>query len=174
MFALPAVPLIAGLQPADPAHAAESQTDALASSALSNSAKPSLQMAMPAQRDPATTAPDIRQVECVAKVIVHEAGNQMRRGQVAVAQVIRTRMQRLGVASDACRVVHERGQFFNVDRFKPARDTVLWRNAMAIATETLKGEGEDIVPGALFFRTAARPFKGRIRVAQIDNHVFYR
>ena len=158
MFALPVVPLIAGLQPAEAAHAAESQSD------------PSVSTAPPTT----TPQPDIRQIECVAKVIVHEAGNQMRRGQIAVAQVIRTRMQRLGVAQDACRVVHERGQFFNVDRFKPARDTALWRNAVAIATQTLKGEGEEIVPGALFFRTAARPFKGRIRVAQIDNHVFYR
>ena len=165
MFALPAIPLVAGFLPAEAAQAAEN---------LSGGAKPNVQVTTPAQRDAASTTPDIRQIECVAKVIVHEAGNQPRRGQVAVAQVIRTRMQRLGITHDACRVVHERGQFFNVDRFKPARDTALWRNAMAIATETLKGEGEDIVPGALFFRTAARPFKGRIRVAQIDNHDFYR
>lgn len=110
----------------------------------------------------------------MAKVIVHEAGNQIRRGQIAVAQVIRTRMQKMGIATDACRVVHQPGQFFNIDRFVPKRNSAQWRDAMVIAAQTLRGEGEDIVPGAMFFRTAARPLKGRIRIARIDNHVFYR
>lgn len=118
--------------------------------------------------------PDRRQVECMAKVIVHEAGNQGRRGQIAVAQVIRTRLQRVGTGSDVCQIVKQRGQFFNVDRYAPARTSATWTNAVAIATETLKGGGEDVVPGALFFRAAGHPMRGRVRVAQIENQVFYR
>ena len=118
--------------------------------------------------------PDRRQVECMAKVIVHEAGNQGRRGQIAVAQVIRTRLQRVGTGSDVCQIVKQRGQFFNVDRYAPARTSATWTNAVAVATETLKGGGEDVVPGALFFRAAGHPMRGRVRVAQIENQVFYR
>lgn len=190
-FALPVATLFLGLHTADSAHAAGRQTNTHRFKVPSHAvATPGAQIAAldtattataPADadaankaslRDPAT--PDNRQVECVAKVIVHEAGNQLHRGQVAVAQVIRTRMKRLGLATDACHVVHQPGQFFNVDRYAPARDTATWRNAVAIAIDTLKGEGEEIVPGALFFRPAGRPIKGRERIAQIDNHVFYR
>jgi spore germination cell wall hydrolase CwlJ-like protein len=134
---------------------------------------PALRADVPAPA--ATTAdPDPRQVECMAKVIVHEAGNQGRRGQMAVAQVIRTRLQRSGAGADVCQIVKQRGQFFNVDRYSPERKTATWKNAVAIATATLRGRGEDVVPGALFFRAAGHPMRGRVRVAQIENQVFYR
>ena len=172
------------------AHAADPQTDIPAPDALAHTATvtpgvspgaspaadtgpaPVVQIASPA---PASDiAADPRQVECMAKVIVHEAGNQVRRGQMAVAQVIRTRMKKFGAGNDVCAIVKQPGQFFNVDRYAPARASATWINAVAIATETLKGGGEDIVPGALFFRAAGHPMKGRERVARIDNHVFYR
>jgi N-acetylmuramoyl-L-alanine amidase len=123
---------------------------------------------------PAVAAPDRRQVECMAKVIVHEAANQGRRGQIAVAQVIRARLRQAAAGSDVCQVVKQPGQFFNVDRYTPARNTATWTNAVAIATATLNGEGEEVVPGALFFHTAGHPMRGHTRLAQIDNHVFYR
>jgi len=119
-------------------------------------------------------APDDHDVNCVAKVILHEAGNQSHRGQVAVAQVIRARMKASGNTKSACNIIRQRGQFFNVDRYMPARESATWRNAVEIAIATLKGEGEDIVHGALFFHAAGHPMKGRLRLAQIENHVFYR
>jgi len=110
----------------------------------------------------------------MAKVIVHEAANQIRRGQMAVAQVIRTRMKKLGTGSDVCRVVKQPGQFFNVDAYAPSRTSATWINAVAIATETLNGTSDEIVPGALFFHTAGHPMRGHERLAQIDSQVFYR
>lgn len=125
---------------------------------------------------PQTTAAkvDPQQVECMAKVIVHEAGNQPLRGRKAVAQVIRARMNDGRFGDDACAVVRQPGQFFNVDAYQPSRTSERWTDAVAIARETLKGEGEDVVPGALFFHSAGASMNGRTRLAQVADHTFYR
>ncbi len=173
--AFPIMLLSGLLQPADPARA-EQIVPVAAAAALPVAAEPAAQPS-PDSDDPALLAaeePDPRQVECVAKVIIHEAGNQVRRGQIAVAQVVRARMKAFGPTRDACDIIKQPGQFFNVDRYQPSRNTAQWRNAVEIATATLKGEGEDVVPGALFFHTATRPMAGRLRVGRIDDHVFYR
>ena len=120
---------------------------------------------------------DAGQVECVAKVIVHEAGSEPHRGQVAVAQVIRARVKSGRFAADPCSVVKQRGQFFDVDAYQPSRTSAVWTNAVAIASETLAGVGDEVAPGALFFHAASSrgAFVGnRVRVAQIGGHVFYR
>ncbi|GAA3693935.1 hypothetical protein GCM10022268_00980 [Sphingomonas cynarae] len=117
---------------------------------------------------------DRREVECMAKVIVHEAGNQPYRGQMAVAQVIRTRMKSGGFGDSACAVVKQRGQFFDVDSYQPSRTGQRWNIAVEIATDTLQGEGDEVVPGALFFHSAGASMPTRTRVAQIAGHTFYR
>ncbi len=140
---------------------------------------PIIQMVATPDSDPAPVdtdeaQPDPRQVECIAKVIVHEAGNQPRRGQVAVAQVIRTRVKDGRFGSDACSVVKQRGQFFDVASYEPSRTSARWTTAVDIATETLNGEGDEVVPGALFFHSAGASMRGRVRVAQVADHTFYR
>ncbi len=120
-----------------------------------------------------TPAVRSRDVECMAKVIVHEAGNQPYRGQMAVAQVIRARI-RAGFADTACAVVKQPGQFFDVDAYQPARTGRRWNTAVEIATDTLQGEGDEVVPGALFFHSAGASMPTRTRVAQIADHTFYR
>jgi spore germination cell wall hydrolase CwlJ-like protein len=109
----------------------------------------------------------------MAKVIVHEAGNQPYRGQMAVAQVIRARIK-AGFADTACAVVKQPGQFFDVDGYRPSRTDGRWNTAMEIATDTLQGEGDDVVPGALFFHSAGASMPTRTRIAQIAGHTFYR
>ncbi|WP_294323429.1 cell wall hydrolase [uncultured Sphingomonas sp.] len=117
---------------------------------------------------------DKSEVECVAKVVVHEAGNQPHKGQQAVAQVIRARMKSGRFASSACGVVKQRGQFFNVDAYDPPRNNGRWNTAVEIAKRTLSGKDEDVAPGALFFHSAGASFPKRTRVAQIADHTFYR
>ncbi|WP_349982172.1 cell wall hydrolase [Sphingomonas carotinifaciens] len=133
--------------------------------------------AVPAADTPpitAAAATDPQEVECMAKAIVREAGNQPERGQVAIAQVIRTRMKSGRFAPSACGVVKQRGQFFDPDAYNPSRTTSRWTNAIRIATETLNGLGEEVAPGALFFRSARATLKQRIRIVQIADHIFYR
>lgn len=117
---------------------------------------------------------DKSEIECVAKVVVHEAGNQPHKGQLAVAQVIRARMKSGRFAPSACGVVKQRGQFFNVDAYNPPRNNGRWNTAVDIAKRTLAGKGEDVAPGALFFHSAGASFPKRTRVAQIADHTFYR
>ncbi|KQM95396.1 hypothetical protein ASE70_01380 [Sphingomonas sp. Leaf22] len=121
-----------------------------------------------------TSSLDKREVECIAKVVVHEAGNQPHRGQVAVAQVIRARINSGRFADSACGVVKQRGQFFNVDAYDPPRNNGRWDNAVDIAKRTLSGKGEDVAPGALFFHSAGASMPRRTRVTQIADHTFYR
>lgn len=135
---------------------------------------PSDDAASPANRTITTAKADARQIECVAKVIVHEAGNQPRRGQAAVAQVIRTRSQDPRFGDSACAVVRQPGQFFDVDAYNPPRDDARWAQAVDVATETLNGQGANPVPGALFFHSVGSPMKGRTNLGRIEGHVFYR
>ncbi len=122
----------------------------------------------------ATADIDQDEVECVAKVVVHEAGNQPHRGQLAVAQVIRARVKSGRFADSACGVVRQRGQFFNVDAYNPPRNNGRWSTAVDIAIRTLSGKDEDVAPGALFFHSAGSSMPKRVRVAQIADHIFYR
>ncbi len=132
-----------------------------------------LAAAQPVAETPAPE-PNPRDVACVAKVIIHEAGNQPVKGQLAVAQVIRARMEDGRFATSACAVVKQPGQFFNVDAYHPERGDERWDGAVELAKQTLKGEGEDVVPGALFFHTAGYDMPNRTRVARVAGHVFYR
>jgi N-acetylmuramoyl-L-alanine amidase len=135
---------------------------------------PTAANAVPTSVDSAP-APEEAEVECVAKVIIHEAGGEPRDGQVAVAQVIRRRMHDRRFGDSACGVIRQRGQFFNVDAYNPARDTVRWQNAVAIATDTLAGGGDELAPGALFFHAVrAGVPSNRVRVALIGRQLFYR
>ncbi|WP_084253361.1 cell wall hydrolase [Sphingomonas pituitosa] len=141
--------------------------------------KPSIE-ALPAAPEPAgfesvaKAAPDAREVACVAKVIIHEAGNQPLEGRMAVAQVIRTRMEDGRFAKSACAVVKQPGQFFDVDAYHPERSDDRWDSAVELARATLNGEGDDVVPGALFFHAVGTEMPSRTRVGRVAGHVFYR
>ncbi|WP_425230867.1 cell wall hydrolase [Sphingomonas sp.] len=165
-----------------PEHVATAATAAVA--VVADQTLPVPQLALPvqivapaaplpeAQADP---APDANEIECVAKIIMHEAAYEPRAGRVAVAQVVRARVRSGRFAPSACGVARQRGQFFDVDAFRPARSSAAWSEAVAIATQTLsEADGEEQAPGALFFHAAYSPMPGHTRVTQIGGHVFYR
>lgn len=134
--------------------------------------------AAPAETAPSPPASDIVDAEliCLAKVVVHEAGNQSRAGQLAVAQVVMNRVNdsRGRFGRTICGVVMQRGQFFNVHAYNPRRDA-RWRMALEVSREARAGTAEPVVGNALFFHAAyAAPFRGRTRVTRIGGHVFYR
>jgi N-acetylmuramoyl-L-alanine amidase len=116
------------------------------------------------------------ELECLAKVVLHEAGNQSRTGQVAVAEVVMNRLQdpRGRFGRTICGVVLQRGQFFNVQAYNARRDP-RWRTAVEVARAVRDGQHEEVTNGGLFFRTAyGAGFPGRTRVATIGAHAFYR
>lgn len=114
------------------------------------------------------------ELECLAKIVLHEAGNQSRAGRIAVAEVVMNRVKSPRFPNTICGVAMQRGQFFNVHAYKPHRDR-RWPAAVAIAREVREGEAEKVTNGAFFFRAHhGAPFPGRTRVATIGDHAFYR
>ena len=130
--------------------------------------------------DTETVAPDIAasDIECVAKVVHHEAGNQPHTGKLAVARVIVNRAESGRFPSKVCDVANQPGQFFRLAAYNPARNTPMWRAAVDAARAALSGQGNDVTRGAMFFHSAAsRPdrfFRSRQRVVQLHDQVFYR
>lgn len=127
-------------------------------------------------RAPARSQVVDAELTCLAKVVVHESGNQPRAGQLAVAQVVMNRVNdpRGRFGRTICGVIMQRGQFFNVHAYNPPRD-LRWFRALEVAREARDGSTEAVMPGALFFHAAyAGPFRGRTRVGRIAGHIFYR
>jgi spore germination cell wall hydrolase CwlJ-like protein len=130
---------------------------------------------------PAPTPPASRVVDaeltCLAKVVVHEAGNQSREGQLAVAQVVMNRVNdsRGRFGRTICGVVMQRGQFFNVYAYNPPRNA-RWFQALDVARQARDGTAAPVMEGALFFHAAYAnmSFRGRTRIGRLGGHVFYR
>jgi N-acetylmuramoyl-L-alanine amidase len=120
---------------------------------------------------------DQRYINCMAKVVHHEAGNQPRNGKIAVAHVLVNRVKQ-GFADNVCAVAQQPGQFFRIDRYHPDRKSEGWAEAVDVARTVMAGESRDWSKGALFFHANwAKPdrfFRGRTKVAQLEDHDFYR
>jgi spore germination cell wall hydrolase CwlJ-like protein len=116
-------------------------------------------------------------VTCIAKVVHHEAANQPRDGQIAVAHVLMNRVEE-GFERDVCAVARQPRQFFNIDRYQPNPNSQSWATAVAVAREVLSGEAEDHSRGALYFHAnwarLDRFFQTRTRVARLEDHDFFR
>lgn len=133
------------------------------------------------QTAPATVAAvDPADVECMAKVVMHEANNQPREGKIAVAQTLVNRLKagngRFG--DSICEIVNQKGQYFRIASFRPRRDSDGWQDAVEVAHQVLAGEAEPVAPGAIYFRASYAPanafFRTRQRVTTVGAHVFYR
>jgi spore germination cell wall hydrolase CwlJ-like protein len=115
---------------------------------------------------------------CMAKVVLHEAGNQSRSGKVAVAQTLMNRLDDGRFGETICDVANQPGQYFDLSDYRPSRESDAWADAMDVASDVLRGETDAVAPGALFFRANYAPtnsfFRGRTRVTQVGAHVFYR
>ncbi|WP_353197887.1 cell wall hydrolase [Sandarakinorhabdus sp.] len=120
---------------------------------------------------------DPRQINCIAKVVHHEAGNQPREGQIAVAHVMVNRVKR-GFGDDVCDVANQPGQFFRLSRYHPNRNTAAWAAAVDVARTVLSGSTRDYSKGALYFHANwAKPdrfFRGRTKLTRLEDHDFYR
>jgi N-acetylmuramoyl-L-alanine amidase len=116
------------------------------------------------------------ELECLARIVVHEAGNQSRAGQLAVAQVVMNRVRSGRFARTICGVAMQPGQFFNVRAYRPPHDA-RWRRALAVARDARAGLSAPLVADALYFHAAgARSpfFRGRPEIRRIGGHVFHR
>ena len=119
-----------------------------------------------------------REMECLAGAIYFEARSETLAGQLAVGRVIVARSASGRFPSSYCGVVYQPSQFSFVraNAMPPVnREGHLWQQAVKIALIADSGAWKSPVEGAMFFHAAhVSPSWGKTRMAQIDNHIFYR
>lgn len=146
---------------------------------------------IPAQQAPASladlvaaeqevTASDTsEELNCLAGAIYFEAGNEPLDGQLAVGRVIVNRTRSGRFPASYCGVVYQPSQFsFVRAHHMPAirTESRKWQNALAIAHIAHDNRWKSSAEGALFFHAArlGSRWQDKVRVAQIENHIFYR
>jgi spore germination cell wall hydrolase CwlJ-like protein len=119
-----------------------------------------------------------KQMRCLASAIYFEARGETLEGQLAVGRVIVNRANSGRFPASYCGVVFQRSQFSFIhgNRMPSARESSpSWRRAVAIARIAVDGSWQSPAKGALFFHAARISPGWRLtRLAQVDNHVFYR
>lgn len=127
-----------------------------------------------------TAAPMDKELRCLAGAVYFEARGEPIDGQLAVAQVIVNRTEDGRFPRSYCDVVAQPGQFsFMRGRAMPRvrEGSPAWRRAVAVARIADKGLWESEVGDAVFFHARyVRPgwSQRKVRLAQIDTHIFYR
>lgn len=130
--------------------------------------------------EPESTASETSEdINCLAGAIYFEAGNEPLDGQLAVGRVIVNRTRSGRFPTSYCGVVYQPSQFsFIHGRHMPAIKTESrkWQNALAIAHIAHDNRWKSSAEGALFFHAArlGSRWQDKVRVAQIENHIFYR
>jgi len=139
--------------------------------------KPNLRPAMRASR---------KQRTCLAEAIYFEARGESYRGQIAVAQVVRNRVESSVFPSTICAVVYQNKQKRNACQFSFACDGIkdritersAWAQAQEIADKVISGElylpevSNAINYHANYVRPRWAPRMNRI--TRIGAHIFYR
>lgn len=115
------------------------------------------------------------ELRCLATAVYFESRGEPLEGQLAVAQAIVNRVESGRYASSICGVVKQRGQFsFDHSRTPTAgRD---WQTAQGVARVAADDMWHEVAPRAVSFHAArlSPGWRGKTRIAQIGNHVFYR
>jgi len=118
------------------------------------------------------------ELRCLAGAVYFESRSESLIGQLAVAHVVINRAESGRFRPTLCGVVFQPSQFSFVRGGRmPAINTAgrQWRDAVAIAQIARADSWKNRAPGALFFHaTHVSPGWNKARVAQIDNHIFYR
>lgn len=117
------------------------------------------------------------ELECMAKVVHHEAANQSLQGQLAVAQLILNRVRSPLFPKTICAVVNQPGQFFSTRAWPAPVRSPRWHISVAIARIAREANMPEIAPGALFYHAAfvSPPWsRRRVKVGRIGENVFYR
>ena len=123
--------------------------------------------------------PDPKQLECLARAIYFEAGNESEQGRIAVGKVIVNRVNSGKFANSICGVVYQRTgkqcQFtFACVKNAVVRSEEQYANSLVAAELIMLGFGKDITNNAEFFNN--RPFRDKrlVHTAKIGGHYFYR
>ena len=114
-------------------------------------------------------------IHCLATAVYFEARGEPMEGQLAVAQTILNRVESGRYPPTVCGVINQPRQFtYNRARTPSAGND--WETAQAIARIAARDMWREVAPNALSFhaKRVAPNWAGKIRVAVIGNHIFYR
>jgi len=115
---------------------------------------------------------------CLASSVYYESKGEPLSGQLAVAQTILNRTRSGRFPASVCGVVRQPGQFSFLRGGaipSPSRASDAWQKAVAIAIIARQGLWKQIAPEALFFHARrVSPGWGKIRVASLGHHIFFR
>lgn len=117
------------------------------------------------------------QTQCLATTVYYESKGEPLSGQLAVAQTILNRTASGRFPSTACAVMRQPGQFSFVrsGETTPPPHNSAWQRAVAIATIAREKLWKQVAPAALFFHARrVSPGWGKIQVASLGNHIFFR
>lgn len=125
----------------------------------------------------APTLKEQKQIKCIATAVYFEARGSSSKGQAAVGQVTRNRVNKSTFPSTYCKVIHQESQF-SWTKYKnlKIKDKDAWDNARKIATVTYYlGWPDSLVGNATHFHSGKRPYwaKNMKKVAEIDGQKFY-
>lgn len=128
-----------------------------------------------------------KQLECLARNIYYEAGNQPFEGKVAIAQVTINRAESGQFPKDICQVVYQKNVVYEkvlcqfswyceTATMTRPRNTAMFRESEMVARQVLlEGFRLPSLQKALYFHaTHINPKWNRERVAVIAGHVFYK
>ncbi len=98
---------------------------------------------------------DMKQVQCMAHAVYHEARGEPSAGQVAVAYVVKNRVGHPGFANSICGVVYQPHQFTNIRQTKPNKNSKSWAYAVETSLRVLRGQAKDPTAGRKYFYAQA-------------------
>ena len=128
---------------------------------------------------PSATAKQNKELDCLSKVVYHEARGEPLEGQRAVAYVVMNRTQNPQWPQDVCGVTLQPKQFsdFHLD-IPIERASEAWKNALTVASNVYYQKVSDPTKGATFFFNPKKcsPYwkRGLTFVRDIGNHRFLR
>lgn len=108
-------------------------------------------------------------LDLLARVITHEAGNQSFEGKLAVGNVILHRVQSHQFPNTVSGVIYQPNQFTGATNVKQVK-------ADCVVAAKLCMEGVDVVPGACWFNGVGKSFwasRNKTHLYTIGNHAFY-
>lgn len=122
---------------------------------------------------------DQRQMMCVATAIYHESRGEPVAGQIAVAWVIKNRVDDGGYPTTACGVVYQPSQFTDIRKARPNYRSPEWKQAVEIAVLVWLGAINDPTHGAMYYYAHNKIDKPRwayslVQTVRVYNHTFYR
>jgi len=134
---------------------------------------------------------DMREMQCLALNVYHEARGESRTGQYAVATVTMNRVQSERYPDDVCRVVYQKAWSSKLNRYVSAfswtnfedqssvipHESKAWQEAFAVAKDVyLDHERLAKAGDALFYHAdyvKPRWARKKNRIAKIGRHIFY-